>query len=489
MLDYIKNRQIFRWYLLLLPTLWSILFLADYLWRINPEKGYHFSITLWGLQACLMLLMMITSGCFFYQMLIEHKKVNAVPDKTKTKHLVIIPCFKEPIEVIQQSIESILKQTINAQNNIILIISFEAKSPNLNASKRALMNTYEKQFYLFNVLVHPIDIKNEIPGKCSNERFAVKQVLTMIHQLPNEFNLRNILLTVMDSDTLLHRRYLEYIAQDYEKSIGSDSVNIIWQAALFYNWNLNQSPFFTRITALFRTIWMIGFNIPFQVHSMSVYSSSLTLCIDNNFFDPTYQMEDMHYFVSSMNTRKGKIKLRPVYLPVICGPTSGDNWQEEISEWHRQTKRWSIGAFEVFHYICIKAFNLGIIMTSRLTITMTLLYGLFQSIIFFATLIAVPIWHHYQLTNDAKLWYILGLIPWLFIIWVFCIDGLFTHFFHLKNEKVSLLRNIIHIALTPIVLLSYNLVSFISLHHLAIKGKSVCSHDPSEKSHLNRLKK
>ncbi|WP_298770456.1 glycosyltransferase family 2 protein [uncultured Shewanella sp.] len=483
-----KNRQIFRWYLLLLPTLWGILFLAGHLWQVNPEKGYHFSIMIWGLQASLMLLMIVLSGYFFSRMLIENKKVITVPNKAATKHLIIIPCFEEPIEVIQQSIESILKQTINAQHNIILNISFEAKSPNLNASKHTLKGKYETRFYLFNITVHPSDIENEIPGKCSNERFAVKQVLAMIHKLPHDFNLNHILLTVMDSDTLLHRRYLEYIAHDYESIPETIGENAIWQAALFYNWNLNQAPFFTRITALFRTIWMIGFNIPFQVHSMSVYSSSLTLCIDNDFFDPNYQMEDMHYFVSTMNTRKGKVRLRPVYLPVICGPTSGDNWQEELSEWHRQTKRWSIGAFEVFHYICTKAFNMGLMITSRLTLTMTLLYGIFQSIIFFATLIAIPIWHHYQHTNNPEIWYVLGLIPWIFIVWVFCIDSLFIHFFHLEKEKVGLLRNLIHICLTPFVLLSYNLISFISLHNLAINGKSVCKHDPSEKSHLNRLK-
>ncbi|WP_299493013.1 glycosyltransferase family 2 protein [uncultured Shewanella sp.] len=487
MVNYFKSQQILRWYLLLLPTLWSILFLADYLWDINPQKGYNFSLFIWGLQASLMLVMMVTSGYFFCKMLIENKK--EAPISNKTKHLIIIPCFEEPIEVITESIECILKQTINVQNNVIVIVSFEAKSPNLVASKLSLMQAYQDKFYRFDICIHPNNIKNEIPGKCSNERYAVKSALCIINDLPYDFTLDNTLLTVMDSDTLLHRRYLDYISQSFEKQSGTLRFNIIWQAALFYNWNLNHSPFFTRITALFRTIWLIGFNIPFQVHSMSVYSSSLKLCIDNDFFDPTYQMEDMHYFVSSMNTRKGKIKLCPIYLPVICGPTSGKNWQEELSEWHRQAKRWSIGAFEIFHYICSKAPNMGLVITSRLAFTLTLLYGIFQSIIFFATLIAIPILHHYQYTNDAQLWYILGVIPWIFIIWVFFIDSLFVRFFNLKKEKVGLFRNIIHIALTPFVLLSYNLISFISLHILAIHGKSVCKHDPSTKSNLNPVKR
>lgn len=488
MVSYIKRQQILRWYLLLLPILWSILFLADFLWDINPHKGNSFALFIWGLQAIMMLFMIFSSGYFFVRMLFENKKSIEQASITDTKHLIILPCYEEPIEVINQSIQYILNQTVNIKNNVVLIVSFEAKSPQLDTSTQTLFEAYQEKFYLFDVCVHPSNIANEIPGKCSNERFAVKHALSLLKNHTPEFKVEHTLLTIMDSDTLLHRRYLEYIAHDFEKQDKEDGVNIIWQAALFYNWHLNQSPFFTRITALFRTIWMIGFNIPFQVHSMSVYSSSLILCIDNNFFDPTYQMEDMHYFVSSMNTRKGKIKLRPIYLPVICGPTSGANWQEELSEWHRQAKRWSIGAFEIFHYICTKTPNMGIIIASRLTFTLTLLYGIFQSIIFFATLIAIPILHHYQQTNDAQLWYIFGIIPWLFIFWVFLIDSLFVRFFHLKQEKTSLFRNFLHIILTPLVLLSYNLVSFFSLHILAIHGKSVCKHDPSEKTNLSQLK-
>ncbi|MCL1125185.1 glycosyltransferase [Shewanella surugensis] len=488
MLNYLKSQQILRWYLLLLPTLWSILFLANFLWNINPQAGNYFALFIWGLQAIMMLLMMLASGYFFTKMLIEDKKIITQQEKANTKHLIILPCYKEPIEVINQSLTYLLNQTINTKNNVILIVSFEEKSPQLEESRQFLLETYQEQFYFFNICVHPENITKEIPGKCSNERFAVKYALSILDKKNCEFTVNNTLITVMDSDTLLHRRYLEYIANDFERQGQTRGFNIIWQAALFYNWNLNHSSFFTRITALFRSIWMIGFNIPFQVHSMSVYSSSLKLCIDNDFFDPTYQMEDMHYFVSSMNTRMGKVKLHPIYLPVICGPTSGENWQEELSEWHRQAKRWSIGAFEIFHYICTKAPNMGLMITARLALTLTLLYGLFQSIIFFATLIAIPVLHHYQQTADAQLWYIFGMIPWLFIIWVFCIDRLFVHFFNLEKEKVGLFRNILHIFLTPFVLLSYNLVSFFSLHILAIRGKSVCKHDPSEKSNLAKFK-
>ena len=309
-------------------------------------------------------------------------------------------------------------------------------------------------------------------------------MLPRLQQRLEHFDIEQVVLTVMDSDTLLHRRYLEYIAHDFCQLDDAKRYSAIWQAALFYNWDLGKAYFFTRITALFRTIWMIGFNIPFQVHSMSVYSTSLRLCIDNGYFDPTYQMEDMHFYVSSMNTRRGRIKLRAVYLPVICGPTSGADWKDELHEWQRQAQRWSIGAFEVFHYICTKTSSRGFFVAARLALTMVLLYGIFQSIIFFATLIAIPAWHGYQMTSDLQLWHLMTVSPWLFMGWVFLVDYIYVRRYGLQRERVGWLRNIWHLILTPLVLLSYNAVSFLALHILVVRGKAVCAHDPSEKSCL-----
>ena len=139
--------------------------------------------------------------------------------------------------------------------------------------------------------------------------------------------------TSMDSDTIVHRRYFEVLGDKFILSHETQRLSTIWQGGLFYNYGLEGSYFFTRVTALLRTVWMVGFNIPLQVHPISVFSTSVKLCQENGYFDPTYPMDDMHFFAKSMVTRCGKVKLATIHLPLICGPTSGKDFTDELGEW------------------------------------------------------------------------------------------------------------------------------------------------------------
>ena len=52
------------------------------------------------------------------------------------------------------------------------------------------------------------------------------------------------------------------------------------------------------------------------------------------------------------------------------------------------------------------------------------------------------------------------------------------------KENISIIRNIFHWLLAPIVLLGYSLVEFYALFEVMIKGKRVCKHGASKKENL-----
>ena len=397
---------------------------------------------------------------------------------------VLLPCYNEPASVLIVTLDALVAQSVSKR--LVVVMSFEEYSPDLDRTRRTLETKYRQSFLDFHITVHPADIPGEIRGKCSNARWAIERTLEWAKSENIPLDMSSTTLTSMDSDTILHPRYFEVLGDKFLRT-GEDQVySTVWQGGLFYNYGLDRSLFFTRVTGLLRTIWMIGFNIPLQAHSMSVSSYSLKLCCDNNFFDPTYQMDDMHFFVKSMITRRGKVWLKPIYLPVICGPTSGNSLPEELWEWARQARRWSIGAFEIFHYVISERAKLGYMSTLRLGATIVVLYGLFQTIMFASTLVASPVWHYTQwrADNDHIVWYVVGIIPWLFIVWCFVMDAIFMRNIKTTDEKVGQARNLMHLLSTPLVLLGYNSVSFAALHILAWKGKSVCTHDISGKTGL-----
>lgn len=92
-----------------------------------------------------------------------------------------------------------------------------------------------------------------------------------------------------DSDTLFHERYFEALTADYQKMLKAnhpETHRTIWQAPLFYNWNLDQSSFITRITGLLRTTMTMGCLIPYSVNPMSCFSFSLPLAIRGGYWHP-----------------------------------------------------------------------------------------------------------------------------------------------------------------------------------------------------------
>ena len=485
-IQYCRTHQIFRFYLILIPILWAILVLSFASWRIGVDFGDAFALSLWSCQAVVMVLMMVLSAVFLRRMIRENTgSVTAPhPDTDRLDHLVLLPCYNEPVTVIAATLDSLARQS--DPQRIRVMVSFEEKSPDLDNSMRLLNAKYADSFGDFHITVHPAGLTGEIRGKCSNGRWAIQAALERARSLGHAFDPATTTLTSMDSDTIVHRRYFEVLADKFLHAGETDRLSTIWQGGLFYNYGLEGSYFFTRVTALLRTVWMIGFNIPLQVHPMSVFSTSLKLCQDNDFFDPTYQMDDMHFFAKSMATRRGKVRLQAIHLPLICGPTSGHDFRDELGEWALQARRWSIGAFEIFHYVFSQAPKLGVLVTARLLLTILALYGLFQSILFATTLIASPVWRTTLRENEIQhmLWYVVDVIPWLFIAWCFVIDAIFIRHFEVPDRPIGLGRNLLHVLSAPFVLFGYNLVSFVALHILAVRGKAVCAHDISAKNNL-----
>ncbi|MEM0966495.1 MAG: hypothetical protein AAGJ81_10135 [Verrucomicrobiota bacterium] len=485
---YCREHQIFRFYLLVIPVLWAILLTAVF--SLHPRTDFtdYFSLSLWSLQAVVMVLMMILSTRFMHRMIAEHRASlsDPHPSQEKLTHLVLLPCYNEPVKVLMATLDSLAEQT--ASHQLFVVISLEEKSPDRDQTKATLEEHYRGRFQNFYVTVHPANIVGEIRGKCSNVRWAISAAREYTDNQGDAFDPDLTTLTSMDSDTILHRRYFEVLGDQFLRTPDNFRFSTIWQSGLFYNYGLADSLFFTRVTALLRSIWMTGFNIPLQVHPMSVFSTSLKLGIDNNYFDPTYQMDDMHFFAKSMATRSGSVYLKPMYLPLICGPTSGKDFGDELKEWALQAKRWTIGAFEIFHYVASQTPKLGLIVTIRLLLTILVLYGLFQSILFVSTLIASPFWHSLQHESHLQSgwWYVVAFVPWVFLIWCFVIDWILMRHFSPPDRGVSLKRNVLHFVSAPIVLLAYNLVSFYAIHVLAIRGKAVCTHDVSAKNNLPR---
>lgn len=89
---------------------------------------------------------------------------------------------------------------------------------------------------------------------------------------------------------------------------------------------------------------MMGALTPLNLNVMSVYTATLKIWVEGNFTHPAYQMDDIICYIRWMIQTKSSITIKPIYSPVLSGPTSGTSFCLEIVEWARQIRRWSIGS-------------------------------------------------------------------------------------------------------------------------------------------------
>lgn len=87
--------------------------------------------------------------------------------------------------------------------------------------------------------------------------------------------------TTCDSDNIFPPQYFEYLGYDFLRR--ENRYEVVWQAPLFYNYNLDQRPFFVRVTGIFRAFFMMGILIPQDINTMSVFSLSLHLLQNQDF--------------------------------------------------------------------------------------------------------------------------------------------------------------------------------------------------------------
>jgi hypothetical protein len=90
------------------------------------------------------------------------------------QHLVMMCGYKEPMVVIQASIDSLATQT--QAKRLVVVLGLEEGTPDVAEKAQALKNRYQTSFKRFTVTRHPKQWAGgrEIRGKCSNANYTMR---------------------------------------------------------------------------------------------------------------------------------------------------------------------------------------------------------------------------------------------------------------------------------------------------------------------------
>ncbi len=400
--------------------------------------------------------------------------------QTPIRHIVAISCYKEPVELIAKSIQTLADQT--QVHRITMVISSEQRTPDKEKKCQFLQAQFQNcGFERIIFTIHPLGLPNEIPGKCSNANYGLRMAVREMGIVDDETD--NILVTTCDADSKFPPQYIAALTSKYLKE-NRPALSTIYQSPLFYNWKLDSLSFVTRVTGLLRSFLMLGALIPFNINTMSIFSFSLSLAKKGNYIHPSYQMDDIICLIRWMGVTQQRLRISMIPVPVLSGPTSGETIEMEIIEWARQARRWTIGAAEVFHYFLVKSkrmprsaacsWGVAFIIYYGILLCTGGLYGLTSMLSMFLLVKNVPLVMRYMMYG------MLALQMLTFSI-AFIIDMFIPKLLLNVNECIFILRNLFHFLATPFVLLAYSCVEFYALHEVLIYGKKVCKHGASIK--------
>jgi hypothetical protein len=261
------------------------------------------------------------------------------------RHLVIIPNYKEPEDILRATLDNLAIQ-VEALQRMAIVLAMEAAEPNANLKAERLIADYSDKFLAISYSVHPTGLPGELRCKSSNEAWAARYARRwLIDELGWDIN--HIVVTSMDADTLWHKRY--FYALTYGFAVAADRHACFWQAPIRYHGNIwDISPPMRLVNAYGTAFELAYLSAPFWYPlPMSSYSLSFRLLDSSGYWDGDVIADEWHMFIKAFFANHGALRLEPVFLPFLATATTGDTIWDTISSRYQQTLRHAWGSKEV----------------------------------------------------------------------------------------------------------------------------------------------
>ena len=267
--------------------------------------------------------------------------VNDFPDYLKVRHVVIIPTYKEPIHILERTLESLAVQEFPTKQ-IIPVLAMEAKEPreDREAKFEYLQKKYKGVFSHLYMTVHEL-AAGEVTGKASNERFAAIWIKKNYIDL-NKIDISYVTVTSCDADHKFHPKHFACLT--YKFLDDPNRYKRFWQpSVMFYN-NIWEIPAITRVPNTFMTIWNLS-QLPRRDRLINAqnYSLSFKLLDDVGYWDADKIPEDWGIFFKAFYKIGGGLEVEPIYLPLLADAAQSTSFWKTIKNQYQQIERWAWG--------------------------------------------------------------------------------------------------------------------------------------------------
>jgi hypothetical protein len=275
-----------------------------------------------------------------------------LPGYDQMRHLVIVPTCGENEEILADTLHCLTQQDVPL-DRVSVVLAFEERDPIAPARAQRLSARFAPLFQHFVITFHP-DLENEVRGKSANLTWAARRVEAELIDT-GRLDPENLIVSVLDADSRLHRRYLAALSHDV-LSHPNGRLHIFQPAILFYanHWRLI-APL--RALNSIYSLWELARMVPsHRLVTQSTYSLSWKAVHDVGFWDVDVIPEDSHMCFKVLFHFGQRVRVRPIFLPVYADAAEGATLRRTLENQYHQILRWAWGVSDI-PYVAMGAFN------------------------------------------------------------------------------------------------------------------------------------
>ncbi len=256
-------------------------------------------------------------------------------------HMVILPYYKESQEVVEKSVESLIKSDVPHKKMIVVLAIEERAGENAKKLADYIKNKYSRFFGHLIITVHPKDVVGEIAGKGSNISYASEEARKLVLDAHN-INYKDVLVSAFDIDTIVYRQY--FLCLTWYFLTSPRPYRTSYQPIPLYNNNIWQSPALSRVVAFSGTFWqMIQQERPEKLATFSSHAIPFSTLYEVGYWQKNMVSEDSRIFWNCFMKYDGDYEVMPISYPVSMDANLAHSFWQTLINIYKQQRRWTWG--------------------------------------------------------------------------------------------------------------------------------------------------
>lgn len=263
-------------------------------------------------------------------------------------HLVILPMYKEPMEIVESTFECLLRADYPKDRMIVVLACEEADKENAKDIALKIKEKYGESFFKFLITCHPESLPGELAGHGANDAWSSMKAKELIDSLNIPYE--NVIVSSFDIDSCVYPKHFSCLAYYYltvEKPLRTS-----YQPVPLYLNNIWQAPPLSRIFSFSSTFWhTMNQERPDKLITFSSHSMPFKALVDVGFKQKNVVSDDSRIFWQCFFEYDGDYRVQPMYYPISMDANCAETFFRTMKNVYKQQKRWAYGVGEIPFFI------------------------------------------------------------------------------------------------------------------------------------------